>query len=516
MTHFKHFAMVAMIAGFVAGGVAMAQTPNLTFPFSHQNGYYNSPRCINNGWDTVVDCNNPAIYLKIGTSVTSQQFSHYTTERPLFRPVIPFDPSSLVNVNEYGYQFMPFLSTDDVASDTTLTATGYNRFTGSIGLPFNFCFFGHVYDAFCVGEDGVISFGRYQENATINPSVTPTNSILAVFEDLNPYHGNQINSDPNRGIYYNLVGEFPHRKICVTWYKVPQAGYTDAAEHYASFQVVLYEGTNIIDIYVDRHYANNLSRDWFTALSNRNGNFSQQVEGPWVNTVNIQHKAWRFVPQGERELGLTWYEGTDTSVRTGRVIARDIDSILVQPTATTTYTACLRYHSCNGLDYIFTQPIVVGYDNTTNASIQGPATIANGESARLMLDLTNNDGVESINWFDGSNAQSVHVTPTATTTYWCLVKGSNGCVDRLSHTVAINGESKGIANNSVATITNHNNIITVRCSASTPVLVTDVAGRVVFQTSGNHGETLDIQVPGHGVYLVNVAGQKVTKVAVMR
>ncbi|MBQ9473706.1 MAG: T9SS type A sorting domain-containing protein [Bacteroidales bacterium] len=508
--------MVAIIAGFVSGGVAMAQTPNLTFPFSHQNGYFNSQRCVNNGWDTVVDCNNPSIYLKIGTSVTSQQFSHYTTERPVYRPVIPFEPSSLLNMTEYGYQYMPFLSTDDVEPDSTLTATGYNRFTSSIALPFNFCFFGHVYDAFCIGEDGVISFGRYQENATVNPNVAPINSILAVFEDLNPYHGTQINRDPNRGIYYNVVGEFPHRKICVTWYKVPQAGYTDAAQHYATFQVVLYEGTNIIDIFVEHHSVNNLNRDWFTSLTNRNGNYSQQVNGGWVNAVSISQKAWRFVPQGERELGLTWYEGTDTSVRTGRVIARDVDSILVNPTATTTYTACLRYHSCNGLDYIFSQPIVVGYDNSSNVSIQGPEAVANGESARLMLDLSNNYGLESINWFDGSNAQSVHVNPTATTTYWCVVKGTNGCVDRLTHTVALGNESKGVSNFSDATITNHENIITVRCAANAPVIVTDVTGRVVYQTTGKHAETLDIQVPGHGVYLVKLAGQKVTKVAVMR
>lgn len=511
MTHFKHFAVIALLSGACFFGGLKAQTPNLVYPYSSHG-----TRCVSNGWDTVVDCNNPSIYLKVGTSVTAQTFSHYTTERPPFRPVVPFDPSCLSNHNDYGYQYMALLTTDDVVPDSTLTASGYNRFSQSINLPFNFCFFGHVYDAFCIGEDGVLSFGRYQEGDSINLNVAPVNSILADFEDLNPYYGTQLNRDPNRGIYYNVVGEFPHRKICVTWYKVPQAGYADAAQHFASFQIVLYEGTNIIDVYIDHHYVNpTIGRDWFLALANRNGNYSQQVNGSWVNTVSIHQKAWRFVPQGDREMGLTWYQGTDTSVVTGRVIDRDIDSILVSPTTTTTYTACLRYHSCNGLDYIMAVPIVVGYDGTTNASIMGNTNVTPGESTRLMLDLSRVSGVESIRWFDGSNAQSVHVTPTTTTSYWCMVKSSNGCSEKLTHTVAVNGsDSKGLA--SAGTVETTFEGLTIRAASTDPVCVVDAAGRVVYRSDANHAEVLNVKVPGAGVYVVRIGDQQPRKVAVVR
>lgn len=129
-------------------------------------------------------------------------------------------------------------------SFTTGTVVGSSDdvVSGVLNIGFTFNYFGNNYSQFYIGSNGWIGFSSGQTTgytAQFIPSTgSPVNAILADWEDLYPGASN---------IYYTTTGTAPNRKLIVSFNAVPH--YSCRTTLY-TFQFVLYETTNIIDIIV--------------------------------------------------------------------------------------------------------------------------------------------------------------------------------------------------------------------------------------------------------------------------
>lgn len=169
----------------------------------------------------------------------------------------PFTYSGTVKgANEQGLSNIPVSlyarRTDpyDVTFPSYTTAAAYNTGTvipssddathGPFSIGFTFTFFGNNYTQFYVGSNGWIGFTSGQTTgytaAYIPNTGSPRNVIMADWEDLFPGSSN---------IYYTTIGSPPNRKLVVSFNAVP---HYSCRTNLHTFQFVLYETTNVIDI----------------------------------------------------------------------------------------------------------------------------------------------------------------------------------------------------------------------------------------------------------------------------
>ncbi len=169
---------------------------------------------------------------------------------------------------------------------------------GPFPIGFDFCFYGNVYTEFYIGSNGWVSFspgqpGSWQVGATI-PSASASyckNCIMAPFEDWYP----SLNSSTN--VYYETRGVSPCRQLVVTFLDI---GLFQCTSSIGTFQVILYETTNLIDNHL-------LSKPTCTSwqggnsihgLHNITGTVAAVVNNRNAVSFSTNQETWRFTPQG--------------------------------------------------------------------------------------------------------------------------------------------------------------------------------------------------------------------------
>lgn len=113
---------------------------------------------------------------------------------------------------------------------------------GPFNIGFNFTYFGNTYTQVYASSNGWVGFSAGQTNGYVAQFIpnasAPKNAILGDWEDLFPATGNMnyytTGTSPNRAFVFNF-NNTPHYSCRTTYY---------------TFQIVLYESSNIIDINV--------------------------------------------------------------------------------------------------------------------------------------------------------------------------------------------------------------------------------------------------------------------------
>lgn len=145
----------------------------------------------------------------------TKETSQYTTTFPSYSSPLPYNSGTVIP------------SSDDVVS-------------GPFNIGFNFNFFGNNYSQFYVCSNGWVGFSAGQTNgytaAFIPNGGSPRNVIMADWEDLFPGSAN---------IFYQTIGTAPNRQLVVSFFNCPHYG---CRSNLHTFQFVLYESTNVIDI----------------------------------------------------------------------------------------------------------------------------------------------------------------------------------------------------------------------------------------------------------------------------
>ncbi|MDX1271024.1 PKD domain-containing protein, partial [Bizionia paragorgiae] len=291
---------------------------------------------VDAGDDLTVDCTTGCVelnasYLDIGLTNT------YNVNQIAFVPPFPF--SGLTN---------------------SINLTNDDRWAPVESLPFDFCFFGGVETQFQVGSNGVIRFdvdpGDTSNGWSFDvdlPSNTP--DALGEANILTPVHDILPQSSGTNEIAWEIIGAAPNRVLAVTYYEVRMFG-GSCSTLFATHMAVMYETTNVIDIYIKDKPVCSSWNSGNAALGIQNDAGTTAFVPPGRNTSDspwtATDEAWRFTPAGPSVVTFAWLD------EAGTVISTD-PNFTVCPTVDTTYTAEVTYTNCNGDVVVVTDDVTV-------------------------------------------------------------------------------------------------------------------------------------------------------------
>lgn len=302
-----------------------------------------------------------------------------------------------------------------------------------MNLGFPFCFYGNQFTQSVVGSNGHMTFSLAVANGTDGwqitvpiPSLTdmPGNTINAAFRDIDPTSSGNI--------YYATYGTAPCRSFVISWNNIPMFSNPGSCTGIANstFQLVLHETTNYIDIFIQNSTACpgwNSGRG-IIGIQNANGTLatfpaSRNSPTQWTAT----NEAWRFVPTGAQSYTVTWSSPTGT-VATGLTAN-------VCPATTTNYTATMNITSCSGVNSTYTSAVTVSVVPSPTLSVNS-ATVCQGTPATLTV-----SGGTSYTWQPGNvTGASATFTPAATTVYTVTGSpGGPGCLGTATTAITVNG-----------------------------------------------------------------------------
>ncbi|RZJ35174.1 MAG: T9SS type B sorting domain-containing protein [Flavobacterium sp.] len=251
-----------------------------------------------------------------------------------FAPPFPFTGGTQVSVN-----------TDDIWSPV-------------ITLPFNFCFFGTNYTSIQVGSNGVLTFNPepspgycpWPFTQTIPNTTFPIrNAIYGVYQDINP----ATSTAPLiHNINYQILGTAPCRTFVVNYYQNAQFSCGTSVGLQTS-QIVLYETSNIIDVYVkDRTSCTSWnSGSGLIGIQNAAGTQAHFPPGRNTGTWEAHNEAWRFNPAGASNVSFAWLMDG--------VFYSSEPTINVCIDDTTTMTAQAIYTGCGGTTTTTTDTVIL-------------------------------------------------------------------------------------------------------------------------------------------------------------
>ncbi len=305
------------------------------------------------------------------------------------------------------------IGTDDIWSDV-------------IALPFDFCFYEDTYNQFVISSNGVVSFNAAFANGFSNWAIANgipgnmdvLNSIMSPFHDIDPGVGGQI--------YYDIIGTAPCRAAVISWDQVPMFG---CNYDLATQQIVIYETTNVIDIYV----ANKpLCTAWDNGAAIMGIQDATATQALVINNYNFptqwtnMNEAWRISPDGVSTTAVSWYDDMGIEIATGLTVT-------VCPGAPTEYTVAANYSGCNAsVDVVDT--VAVSYGGIAALSIAGDTLLCNGASTIL----TATAGYTTYNWTTPiGTATGQTITATQSGLYAVSVSDGAGCSGSASINITI-------------------------------------------------------------------------------
>jgi hypothetical protein len=149
--------------------------------------------------------------------------------------------------DDFGYTWddsVPY-SWIDATTGTNTGLTGTNQQVGPITMPFNFKYYGNVYNQVYVSTNGTLGFSGQLTNDSqewIFPKPSLPNNVIA------PYWAPEDAS--TGGIYYTSGGTAPNRWWAVEWYQVRDY----CTDSRLTFEVVLFENGDIEFRYQTLYY----------------------------------------------------------------------------------------------------------------------------------------------------------------------------------------------------------------------------------------------------------------------
>ena len=435
----KQFRTALIGACLIFSTALHAQCPEITIDAKYD--HEPSQLCHQNGWDTLVTCVNGSLILHCSSFITTQHFNGtYLVDSIPYNPVDPtFHAGSRLNI-----------STDDSWENA------------SISFPFTFLFFGYPYTQAVVGSNGIVTFDlsqigqycayEYRPTNYSSPAIPSTsfpskNAIYGVYEDIHPTP-NVLSA--TQGMFRYVGGEFPCRHLCASVNEVPLYPNSSHGNDRCTYQIVCYEGTNIIEVHIKkRACCSSTNGGWgLVGIQNSTGTTQEshyhdinyygtpsyyihpdapaafiapgrgdQANG-WTDTCS--YEAWRFTPQGETVSAITWLRliedangniidsvefTNDQGDTNGIYMTPDRTMVKVTPHRTSRYLVKCTYQGANGYWYgvdgvSMRDTITVGMDTSRSMSLFADReVICEGERTTIGLQYpTDLQTLDSCSW----------------------------------------------------------------------------------------------------------------------
>lgn len=270
--------------------------------------------------DTILGCNTACFTLKhrfpdirsLSSDYTVSDVSSQSACRPYVNPGSPGTPTGI--------------TVDDT-------------YSGLITLPFNFSFYGSLYNQIVISTNGLISFdaseaGNFSTYSMLNnggtlsatagtPQDLPSTLydkglIMGPFHDIDP---GTTSTSPNLQIKYDIVGSAPTRKFVFSFYKVPLFNCDDSINN--THQIILYESTGVVEVdIVDKQICTTWN-DGRAMVGMQDFTQTKAIMAPGRKASDPQwrgigmNEVWRFVPKD----GPTLYRKVELLDNAGALLA---------------------------------------------------------------------------------------------------------------------------------------------------------------------------------------------------
>lgn len=383
------------------------------------------------------DCDIPIILLKAGVIATGQYTSDYSVKQ------IPFD--------SHIFEF---------TEGTSIGANSDDHWQNGVSLPFTFTFFGQDYNMVWPGTNGIIAMENHSGTcawAYGTPPVTPPyttnisgnqdygggsltvpynykNCIYGVYEDIDCGYFNTYCYNTMGAVRTGVLGSPPCRAFVFNYLNVGLFGNHNAASNYNTYQMVIYEGTNIIDVYV-KHRAccastNSSRHEGIIGLQNKTSSQILIAPNRGMTGWTADEEAWRFTPVTplDEQGTLRWFVndtmGTPYSYEKMITVSKP-------DTTVTKYISVYQFTNASGQFFTLmdTTTILVKVPNVHVSSTSGSNPICPGDPATLSATFTEYPEIhpESYRWSTGDTTATITVNPLQSTTYTLTVTFDNGC-----------------------------------------------------------------------------------------
>jgi hypothetical protein len=358
------------------------------------------PGCpnVDAGPDIALDCGIDCVDLTASFLQTGETTS-YEVSSIDYAPPFPFTGGTPVSAN-----------TDDVWSPI-------------IPIPFDFCFFGETYSEMIIGSNGVVAFDftqsdtmplgfcqwSFEPNETIpDPVELFRTTIFGAYMDINPAvaGSGQIN--------FEVFGEAPCRTMVINFPEVP---YFSCTNLIMTSQIVMYETTNVIEVYIEERSDQCPTwNDGLAIIGIQNQDGTVGFTPPDRNTGNWQanQEAWRFTPNGTSNVMFSWLDAE------GNVLGTDPNINVCPDDQVTEYTAQAVYTNCNGDVITETDTVTVTKVANFTLDLGGDQSFCDVASYDITAAVEGIDPAQATYlWNTGETTQTITVTQSGT--YSCDV-----------------------------------------------------------------------------------------------
>lgn len=197
--------------------------------------------------------------------------------------------------NDYAVTPIPY---QIYAATATVQGTNDDTYSEPISLGFDFDFYGNTYNQVNVSTNGYISFtpqvggalSPWQLNSTIpNANFQVKNAFLGCFHDLY----NSLQSGPAGTLTYAVIGSAPYRKFVVLF---DNQAHFSCAEIKSSFQMILYETLNIMDVQlIDKQVCTTWNNGLaVTGIIDQTGLLAVTAPNRNTSSWTASQEGWRF------------------------------------------------------------------------------------------------------------------------------------------------------------------------------------------------------------------------------
>ena len=320
-----------------------------------------------------------------------------------------------------------------------------DRWSNTINPGFSFCYYGNNFSSLIMGSNSALSFDISRANTGSGYSISSTtgaipNTAYAPNMIFGPYHDINPNvSSPNKKIEWRVEGTAPNRRFIASYNDIPYFG-SSCTTPRATHQMVLYEGTGIVEVYIkDKPFCTGWNSG-LTILGMQDGTRTNAIAAAGKNATvwgtNAMDSCWRFIPNG----GVPTFKSAQLLVNGNVVASADTSTSApgelnlnfnnVCPTAdSTAYVLRVAYNNCNGPDdIIFTDTVFVKKlsPSVTNLAKTDPTCTPDGT-----ITVTGAGGTPPLSYSinGGTTYQPSNVfTGLSGGTYNVIIRDALGCI----------------------------------------------------------------------------------------
>lgn len=272
--------------------------------------------------------------------------------------------------------YVPFAYTTPTGNEVTPIYTD-DTWSPVITPGFPFCFYGNTFNSLLMGSNSAITFDVTRAGTgsgyVITTGTPIPNTAYAPNMIFGPYHDVDP-GDPsaNKKIEWRVEGTAPRRRFIASYNDMPYFG-TSCTTPRATHQMVLYEGTGIVEVYVKDKPSCTGWNSGLAILGMQNGSRSSAIAATGKNATvwgtAAMDSCFRFIPSAESSrlksaelvVNGTVIATANTSFPSPGVLNLDFPNIC--PTAdSTAYEIRVTYFDCNNTppqDVVFRDTVYV-------------------------------------------------------------------------------------------------------------------------------------------------------------